>query len=165
MGSWIGIAATILWCSATLGLGGPDKLHLGTADSLKHRGSTRYGTGGRGNNNLIIGAIFTPYSRELQTAYEFTMYEHNRGESRFKVNSTAGIVMNDDPFNLTREGKPELNVFLGSSRMQISHGTASFVRLKFGNIGERKENARLYKGGKKLRSTLNARSVKKCLFS
>ncbi|CAN8032801.1 unnamed protein product, partial [Ixodes persulcatus] len=75
----------------------------GTADSVKHRGSTRYGAGGRANTNLNIGAIFTPHSRDLQTAYEFTMHEHNKGESRFKVNSTVGIVMNDDPFNLTRE--------------------------------------------------------------
>nr|XP_037277169.1 glutamate receptor 1-like isoform X1 [Rhipicephalus microplus] len=102
MGSWILIAATFLWGCAGLGRSGPDKLPLGSADSLKHRGSGRY-SGGRSNSNLYIGAIFTPYSREQQTAYEYTMYEHNRGDSRFKVNSSTGVVLNDDPFNMTRE--------------------------------------------------------------
>ncbi|XP_077519446.1 glutamate receptor 1-like isoform X2 [Amblyomma americanum] len=77
MGSWILIAATLLWGSTGLGWAGPDKLPL--------------------------GAIFTPHSREQQTAYEYTMYEHNRGDSRFKVNSSTGVVLNDDPFNMTRE--------------------------------------------------------------
>lgn len=77
MGSWILFAATFLWGSAGLGRAGPDKLPL--------------------------GAIFTPYSREQQTAYEYAMYEHNKGDSRFKVNSSTGVVLNDDPFNMTRE--------------------------------------------------------------
>ncbi|KAL1438308.1 hypothetical protein MTO96_048380 [Rhipicephalus appendiculatus] len=77
MGSWILIAATFLWGCAGVGRSGPDKLPL--------------------------GAIFTPYSREQQTAYEYTMYEHNKGDSRFKVNSSTGVVLNDDPFNMTRE--------------------------------------------------------------
>ncbi|XP_050040311.1 glutamate receptor 1-like isoform X2 [Dermacentor andersoni] len=77
MGSWILIAATFLWGSSGLGRAGPDKLPL--------------------------GAIFTPYSREQQTAYEYVMYEHNKGDSRFKVNSSTGVVLNDDPFNMTRE--------------------------------------------------------------
>lgn len=77
MGSWILIAATLLWGCTSLGWAGPDKLPL--------------------------GAIFTPHSREQQTAYEFTMFEHNRGDSRFKVNSSTGVVLNDDPFNMTRE--------------------------------------------------------------
>lgn len=55
--------------------------------------------------SLHAGAIFTPNSREQQTAYEYTMYEHNRGDSRFKVNSSTGVVLNDDPFNMTREGE------------------------------------------------------------
>ncbi|XP_077558305.1 glutamate receptor 1-like isoform X3 [Haemaphysalis longicornis] len=102
MGSWILIAATLLWGCTSLGWAGPDKLPLGSPDSLKHRGSGRY-SGGRSNSNLYIGAIFTPHSREQQTAYEFTMFEHNRGDSRFKVNSSTGVVLNDDPFNMTRE--------------------------------------------------------------
>ncbi|XP_065282989.1 glutamate receptor 1-like isoform X3 [Dermacentor albipictus] len=77
MGSWILIAATFLWGSSGLGRAGPDKLPL--------------------------GAIFTPYSREQQTVYEYVMYEHNKGDSRFKVNSSTGVVLNDDPFNMTRE--------------------------------------------------------------
>lgn len=77
MGSWILIAATFLWGCTSLGWAGPDKLPL--------------------------GAIFTPHSREQQTAYEYTMFEHNRGDSRFKVNSSTGVVLNDDPFNMTRE--------------------------------------------------------------
>lgn len=77
MGSWILIAATFLWGGTSVGWAGPDKLPL--------------------------GAIFTPHSREQQTAYEYTMFEHNRGDSRFKVNSSTGVVLNDDPFNMTRE--------------------------------------------------------------
>ncbi|XP_064482166.1 glutamate receptor 1-like isoform X2 [Ornithodoros turicata] len=100
MRTWL----AVLWWCANLGRAGPDKLPLGSlADTHRYRSSSRYGSGGRANNNLNIGAIFTPPARELQTAYEYTIYQHNKGDFRFKVNSSIGILTNDDPFNLTRE--------------------------------------------------------------
>ncbi|XP_067118229.1 glutamate receptor 1-like isoform X2 [Centruroides vittatus] len=53
---------------------------------------------------LPIGAIFTPGTQSLHTAFEYAIYLHNTSDSqaRFKVKAVIDVLDLDDPFKISR---------------------------------------------------------------
>ncbi|XP_067134213.1 glutamate receptor 1-like isoform X2 [Centruroides vittatus] len=53
---------------------------------------------------IPIGAIFTPGTEEMQTAFKYALYVHNSNDSqaRFKVDPVIDVVESNDPFKIAR---------------------------------------------------------------